>query len=206
MNELLDCYLPVFRRVLHIIAEPTSFADYAQTRLSCLVTLEQAIHHTGGLDAPEKEKEAARFAVIAWLDETILCSTLPWRQRWQGELLQRKYLNMTIAGERFFTHLTQLDPAYRQARTVFLFCLQNGFHGQYSTPTGEEALQEVIAEQRALCLPEDWQTWPNTTEITPLSGGESVLMPFRKRLVLKMPLALASMYGVLFLILHHYAS
>ncbi|SQA96949.1 Uncharacterized protein conserved in bacteria [Cedecea neteri] len=51
---------------------------------------------------PADEKEAARIAVIAWLDEAILSSELPWRHHWRSELLQRKYLEYHDGGRAFF--------------------------------------------------------------------------------------------------------
>lgn len=157
-------------------------------------------------DANEEEKAAAQFAVIAWIDETVLCSSLPWRERWQSELLQRKYLNMTVAGERFFTCLAQLEPDWHQARKVFLFCLQNGFHGQYSMPEDDEPLQEIITEQRALCLPAAWLSWPNDSAITLATCGQTVATPLHKRLLLRATVTLLLLYGSLFFLLYHYTN
>lgn len=206
MSALLDCYLPVFRQVLDMIAEPASFTEYTDARQACLLRLERAFQLASQLDISEEEKADAQFAVIAWVDETVLCSSLPWCEHWQSELLQRKYLNITVAGERFFTSLAQLDPAHHQARRVFLFCLQNGFHGQYSAPDDDAPLQEIIAEQRALCLPESWQSWPNDSAITPATCGETVTTPLHKRLLLRSTLMLLLLYGFLFLLLYHYAN
>ncbi len=206
MKELLDCYLPVFRLVLDMIAEPASYPDYADARQESLVRLERAMQHASQQDLSEEEKAAAQFAVIAWVDEVVLCSTLPWRYRWQSELLQRKYLDMTVAGERFFTCLAQLDPAHQQARKVFLFCLQNGFHGQYSAPDDDSALQAVITQQRTLCLPETWQAWPNNSAITPTTCGHAVATPLHKRLLLRTAVTLLLLYGFLLLLLYHYAN
>lgn len=206
MTELIDCYLPVFRQVLDMNAEPASYSDYANARQECLTRLERAMQLASQQDASEEEKAAAQFAVIAWVDEAVLCSAMPWRQRWQSELLQRKYLNMTVAGERFFTCLAQLDPGYHQARKVFLFCLQNGFHGQYSTPEDDSALQEIITQQRTLCLPESWQTWPNTSTITPTTCGHAVSTPLHKRMLLRAAVTLLLLYGFLLLLLYHFAN
>ncbi|MGN7915242.1 DotU family type IV/VI secretion system protein [Enterobacter sp. 22466] len=164
---LLDHYLPVFKQVLQMTGNPGQYDDYEQDRQACIVLLEQAIDNARQQDVSESEKDAAHVAVIAWLDETILRSALSWRQRWQGELLQRKYLNITVAGERFFTLLDQLDPLHHQAREIFLFCLQQDFQGQYRLPDDKSALKTVIAEQRRLCLPDAWQTWPNDAAIAP---------------------------------------
>ncbi|MRT15096.1 DotU family type IV/VI secretion system protein [Enterobacteriaceae bacterium RIT711] len=204
--ELLDFYLPVFKLVLQMTGEPNKFGDYDETRQTCIVLLEQAINNAGQLEVSEEEKEAACIAVITWLDETILRSSLPWCQRWQSELLQRKYLNFTVGGERFFTQLTQLSPSQKQARIVFLFCLQNGFRGQYTTPNDLDALQTLIVEQRSLCLPEICQIWPNDAPITSsiCVSRATILHPLRH--LFFMAVGVSLLYGLFFYFLYYYVS
>lgn len=204
MRELLDCYLPVFKQVMRLVTEPTDIAEYEASRQICIERLEQAMQDAYSQDVSEEEKDAARFAVVAWLDETILCSALPWRHLWQGELLQRKYLDITVAGERFFSYLDQLAPDSKQARKVFLFCLQNGFHGQYSTPDSTPALLSVVEAQRQLCLPQAWQAWPNDAAITPYTIDKPAPLLLKKHLLLSMITGVFLLYGALFFLLHHY--
>jgi type VI secretion system protein ImpK len=161
--ELLNCYLPVFKNLLSMTGKPDDFSDYTINRQVCIASLEKAIELTKALDIPEKQKHFAKTAVIAWMDETVLCSSLPWRQQWQGELLQRSYLNTTIAGELFFTLLHQLQPTESQARKVFLYCLIHDFHGQFSAAEDTQSLKNLIVRQRNLCLPKQWIEWPNDT-------------------------------------------
>ncbi|CNK96942.1 Uncharacterized protein conserved in bacteria [Yersinia enterocolitica] len=203
---LLDHYLPVFKQVLQMTGNPVQYEDYEQSRQTCAALLEQAIDEGKQQDVSEEEKEAAQVAVIAWLDETVLRSALSWRQRWQGELLQRKYLNITVAGERFFMLLSQLDPLYVQAREVFLFCLQQGFQGQYSSSDDQPALKAVIIEQRHLCLPEAWQTWPNDAEIVPQLTAPADTLTRRLSPMLALFAGIALQYTFLFFFLFHYIS
>ncbi|EPL4526980.1 DotU family type IV/VI secretion system protein [Enterobacter asburiae] len=204
--RLIDCYIPVFKQIIHITGNQATFENYNDCRQHCITVLNHAIHMAGELDVSEDEKEAARTAVIAWIDETILCSTLPWRQHWQVELLQRKYLNINVAGEHFFTQLSRLSPTHDQARTVFLFCLQQGFCGQYSRPDDQPALLEVIAQQRKLCLPDDWLNWPNEATITPDTPALPEHRSIRRRPLLTLSVAIVLLYGSLYLFLHHYVS
>lgn len=201
---LLDCYLPVFKQVLTMTGNPTQFDEYDNSRHTCITELERAVDLAEEQDACDEEKALAHTAVIAWIDEMLLRSSLPWRLRWQSEPLQRKYLNISVAGERFFTLLAQLDPAFEQARIVFLFCLQQGFRGQYTTADDEVALQDVIDGQRQLCLPESWQTWPNDATITPDMFHTTSTMLIRRRPLLSLSAAVLLLYGTLYLFLHHY--
>lgn len=201
---LLDCYLPVFKLILTIVGNPAQFDEYDTSRQACITRLERAIELAGEQDACEEQKTLAQTAVIAWVDETLLRSSLPWRLHWQSELLQRKYLNITIGGERFFTLLSNLEPTFEQARMVFLFCLQQGFRGQYTTADDEIALQEVITSQRKLCLPDTWQTWPNDAAITPDTAHKTSTMSIHRHPLLNLSAATLLMYGALYLFLHHY--
>jgi len=201
---LLDSYLPVFKQVLHMTAAPAMFDDYPQSRQTCINILDHAIREAAQQDVGEEEKEAAQVAVIAWLDETVLCSMLTWRHRWQCELLQRKYLNITVAGEYFFTCLSQLDPAHVQARKVFLFCLQQGFHGQYSSPDDRQTLEQEIAEQRRLCLPEAWQTWPNEAAIVPAPFIPAGTVTQHLRPLMSTAIGILLLYTILYFSLYHY--
>ncbi|MEY8712765.1 type IV secretion protein DotU [Mangrovibacter phragmitis] len=201
---LLDCYLPVFKKIILMSGEHAAYPEYDSAREACIDALETAMQRAAQQDACEQEKEAARLAVIAWMDETILCSLLPWRQQWQGELLQRKYLNITIGGERFFSELEQLEVTWQQARKVFLFCLHNGFHGQYGSPDDKAALLGVIAQQRKLLLPEAWHQWPCAAAITPCSTEPPAVMSLHKRPLFNLTVAVTLLYGAVFLSLSLY--
>ncbi|HHR6132073.1 TPA: DotU family type IV/VI secretion system protein [Providencia alcalifaciens] len=200
---LLECYLPVVKMILKLLDETSS--DYAECRLHCITVLNLAIQRAEEIDTSQIEKDAAQLAVVAWVDEMILSSTLSWRYLWQNELLQRKYLNITVAGEYFFTVLAQLKSHHQQARRVFLFCLQYGFRGKYSHPNDMPALQDVIAQQRRQCLPNDWQCWPNDAIITPMTP---ISMPqsgsLRRHRLLTFFIAILLAYGALYAFFYHY--
>lgn len=206
MMMQLESYLPVFKQVLQMTNDPDQSDDYEQSRQTCIDLFEQASWNAKQQDLSEGEKESARVAVIAWIDETILRSNLPWRLRWQSELLQRKYLNITVAGEYFFTLLSQLDILSTEARKVFLFCLQQGFKGQYSSPDDRPALIELIDEQRRLCLPEVWQEWPNDAAIVPTPPVATSFMTQHLQPLLTRIAGILLLYSILYFSLHHYVS
>lgn len=159
--SLLEHYLPIFRQILLIVGQPEEFKEYQPTRQHCIALYESANLQIQQMEIEKQQKLAAELAMVAWIDEQILSSTLAWRSVWQSEPLQLLYFNITIAGERVFEVMQQLAPTANEAREVFLFCLQHGFHGQFSTLDSQHKLQETIQEQRSYCLPESWQPWPN---------------------------------------------
>lgn len=183
MTDLFDIWLPVFKLGIEMSNTPDVFADYEDSRQRCLFEIDEAIQAGSQHDSAEEEKEAALFAVIAWFDERVLCSELPWRQRWLAELLQRKYLNTTVAGTDFYTRLTALKATHHQARKVFLFSLQNEFHGQYGTGNMHAEREAIIDEQRELCLPSDWYSQPAEAAVTPCRENQIAVKPLRRRLL-----------------------
>jgi len=87
--------------------------------------------------------DLARFAIFAWVDETIMNSTWQERNRWQGELLQRVYFQTTAAGELFFDRLNNIGLHQRDVREVYYLCLAMGFTGRFCN-TGDEYLLEQL--------------------------------------------------------------
>ena len=163
--KLLNCYLPVFRLGACLNSKSENTEVYEDFRQKCVSCLEQAKKDAEECDVSELERELALFAVVVWLDEIVLCSTKPVAQVWRIELLQRSYFQTSIGGELFFERMSKLEEAHIEARRVFVFCLLNGFRGKYNS---EPELDEVIYCQRELCLPGEWQVWPNEASITPI--------------------------------------
>jgi type VI secretion system protein ImpK len=77
---------------------------------------------------PSEAYQAARFAVLSWVDEMILTSSWPERNRWQH--LMSTYHGTLNAGEGFFDQLDQLPSAARDVREMYYVCLKLGFLGK----------------------------------------------------------------------------
>lgn len=81
--------------------------------------------------ATREDYDVARFAVFAWVDETIMKGSWEGKSRWQGEQLQRRYFQTSDAGELFFKKLNTIGPHQNHVREIFYTCLALGFTGQY---------------------------------------------------------------------------
>ncbi|MCE0826810.1 DotU family type IV/VI secretion system protein [Buttiauxella sp. A2-C2_NF] len=192
MMSLLNCYLPLFRLVTTLLTQPQLHEDYAVFRSQCIELLEQALCESE-LHHEQQECEDAYFAVVLYLDERVLCSTIPWVKEWRAALLQKHYFNISVGGEEFFTRLDTLDKTNTPLRMVFLFCLLMGFHGKY-TQQDAQLLQQRIDSERE-CLPEAWRQWPNEANLVEpgsgtLSGNQQTRKKLRQRkgLLLSLPL------------------
>ena len=96
----------------------------------------------------------AVFAMVAFLDQTVLNSTGPARDAWIGRPLQLELYGRQLAGEEFFERLDRLRherEARIEALEVYCCCLAFGFAGRYLLnpdklgPILEEVQRDVAA-------------------------------------------------------------
>lgn len=83
----------------------------------------------------------AKYALSAYLDETILTSKAAIRDEWELYPLQLRYFGEHLAGETFFTRLEELrlQPDRNVAVIeVFHLCLLLGFQGKYKFEGAEK--------------------------------------------------------------------
>jgi len=108
--------------------------------------------------SPEDVRVAA-YAVVAFLDETILQSKNPVFAKWSGQPLQHELSHKHLAGEEFFDcvqHLLGRRDAAEAADVleVFYLCLLLGYRGRYgASGAGElngifQAMREKITRCR----------------------------------------------------------
>lgn len=80
----------------------------------------------------------ALYAVVAFLDESVLNSAQPMFSSWPSRPLQEEIFGGHMGGEVFFQHLRQLlasqdSENLADVLEVFHLCLLLGFQGRYST-------------------------------------------------------------------------
>lgn len=91
----------------------------------------------------DEDLQEAWFAVCAWVDEMLLCSEWPEKDRWEGRQLQRLHFYTVNGGEEFFSRLQDLPPEKGQVREVYLYCLAMGFKGRFFSPEDEARLTQI---------------------------------------------------------------
>jgi type VI secretion system protein ImpK len=94
------------------------------------------------------------YAVVTFLDESVLNSTQPMFADWPRKPLQDEIFGGHLGGELFFQNLQYLlarpdSEDLADVLEVFQLCLQLGFHGRYSATEGGElhALMSRVAEK-----------------------------------------------------------
>jgi len=89
---------------------------------------------------------AAKYALVALLDETVLSIPGPCREHWISSPLQLEYFGDNIAGEEFFRKLDKmlLEPEkMREVLAVYYICLSLGFEGKYRIFNPQEREQII---------------------------------------------------------------
>ncbi len=102
--------------------------------------------------------QAAKYALTAFIDETVLSSKFPMKDEWAGSPLQLELFNDFAAGEEFYTKLKAIrgasDADRRDVVEVFFLCLTHGFKGMYIDLKGMEE-RRALLEQLAAELKEN---------------------------------------------------
>ncbi|MDH5231927.1 MAG: DotU family type IV/VI secretion system protein [Gammaproteobacteria bacterium] len=122
---------------------PNVQPSFAEVRGQVLEMLEQSIAIIRDQGIDPRDYDDARFAVVAWVDETLL--GIPWihKEEWQRSLLQYELYNSAQGGEEFFDRLNQLSQNQNAVREVYLICLSLGFTGRFCHD-GDDLLLEQL--------------------------------------------------------------
>ena len=88
---------------------------------------------------------AAKYALAAFVDETVLSAEWPGRDQWGEDPMQLHFFGTYLAGEGFFEKLEVLraqEKLRRGSLEVYYLCLAHGFKGKYGI-VGTERLQAL---------------------------------------------------------------
>lgn len=118
--------------------------SYEEVRGKVLALLEESARVVPEKNIDPRDFDDARYAVCAWLDETLLNISWTHRTTWQRALLQLELYGSTRAGEEFFDRLNQLSPAQNRVREVYFTCLALGFMGRFCHEGDELLLEQLV--------------------------------------------------------------
>lgn len=115
----------------------------------------QALEHKSRFEQAAREKsfaaadtEAATYALVAFLDETVLNAAGAAREAWISRPLQLELFGSNVAGEEFYARLDLLRREREsriEALEVYYCCLAFGFGGRLRLGSPEK-LQALIGE------------------------------------------------------------
>lgn len=143
-SDLISLAAPTFELVLKLqagIIKPSNDLRQLIQRL-----LEEMEQRGATLRYSERQVRTIKFALAAFVDETLLSSDFPLREEWEKFPLQLQYFDEHLAGRKFFERLEDLVKhveAEADVVEVYYLCLLLGFKGRYKMYE-EDQLANVI--------------------------------------------------------------
>jgi len=131
-SDLVALATPVLELVMQIKAGfMTPSKDLRRTVDERLKEIEQSAEALGH---KERQAQAVKFALVAFIDETVLTADSPLREEWEKRPLQLEYFDEQLAGVKFFErldqHLKDIDSD-ADVVEVYYLCLLLGYKGKY---------------------------------------------------------------------------
>jgi type VI secretion system protein ImpK len=130
----------VYQNVLTVIArlraKRQSIADAGAFRTQFRGALRQAEKEGISKLYPQDDVRLATFAIVAFLDESILTSNEPVFSDWSRMPMQEEIFGHSEAGEVFFQHVDQLlrrgdSHASADVLEIYSLCILLGYRGKY---------------------------------------------------------------------------
>ena len=144
---------------LILILQLRSVSDYGDpsTLKTKVINMFDNFEQNARIAGIDNEKiKQAKFALVAFLDETIISSNWQRKDEWLTEPLQIKLFDTFNAGEEFFTNLHNLRQRAsnnKDVLEVYYLCLTLGFKGMYQLQS-PETLRRVVDDLNLELHPE----------------------------------------------------
>lgn len=149
-GRLAEAFSPCFSLALQLRgAHEYGPADVLRDRIKAL--LDDARKTATSLGTPPEDVKDAEFALVAFLDETLVSSDWSLKDHWVAKPLQLELFDRNDAGEEFFVRLDRLraNPArHVELLEVYYLCMALGFKGRYQLH-GQEEYRQLIEESQA---------------------------------------------------------
>lgn len=123
--------------VVRVWSNPQMSQDPYSLRESMKSALKTAIDDARRKGFTDEETRLAMFAIVAYLDETILTQNQPSFADWRRKPLQEEFFGVHIAGEIFFQNLENIlrqpdSLSNADLLELYALCISLGFQGRYS--------------------------------------------------------------------------
>lgn len=144
-RRLAELYSPCFVHILEL-QSTDDYGDSEAVRKQIYDLLDQCEEAAKEAGVPAEDIEHAKFAVVAFIDETILSSDWQGTDEWMKTPIQLELYDQFDAGEVFFDRLQELqeDPEFNAGvMEVYYLCMTLGFKGKYQLQQ-QEKLREII--------------------------------------------------------------
>ena len=118
------------------------------------VRLRALIDQGDALFGAEPEWDAAKYALVSWIDEVLVDTPWDGQNWWSNNVLEVALFNSRLCNEKFYLRAAESSSlSRRDALEVYYVCAVLGFRGLYRDP---EQARYLIQSHN---LPEDLDTW-----------------------------------------------
>ena len=132
-RRLAELYAPCFTLILQLRASHEfGSADVLRQRITDL--LDRSEGEALRVSISREDLRKAKFALVAFIDETILSSNWSQREGWRSRPLQLELFGLHDAGDVFYDNLQELlrQPGqYAEVLEIYYLCMTLGFKGRY---------------------------------------------------------------------------
>jgi type VI secretion system protein ImpK len=145
-DTLALLYQGMLTGIVRIQSGRQPLTDLETFRRRMKSALQEIEREAGTAGYGSAEIRDAEFAVVAFLDETILSSKNQKAEEWRKRPLNIELFGQAIAGDVFFDKLIDIERRpdsqhLADLLEVYLLCLLLGFEGRFAPPLGGEAFR-----------------------------------------------------------------
>jgi type VI secretion system protein ImpK len=150
-NDMVSLASPVFDLILRVksgIVTPS-----AELRPRCATLLQGFEERANRYRFDNRLIQVAKFALAAFIDETVLTNNFPLKDEWEKIPLQLEYFGEQLAGNKFFD---KLQAMLKQIETtadaveIYYVCMLLGFKGRYAVYEQDRLMSIMQATANAL--------------------------------------------------------
>jgi type VI secretion system protein ImpK len=154
VNSLALCFQEVLTAILRVRFQRQQVQDAESFRAQMRRSLQSAMQDARSLGYSSDTVQMGVFAVVAYMDESVLNLQSPTFAEWARRPLQEELFGGHLAGETFFRNLKTLlsqqdSPEVADALELHCLCLQMGYRGRYALgDSGElhQLLRQALAK------------------------------------------------------------
>jgi len=154
-DTLALLYQNILTGIVRIQAGRQPLTDVETFRKRMKAALQEVEREANVAGYSSGEVRDGEFAVVAFLDETILSSREPKAEEWRKRPLNIELFGQAIAGDVFFDKLGDIErrgdsPQLADLLEVYLLCLLLGFEGRFAPPLRGEAYRIIDRLRRRI--------------------------------------------------------
>ncbi|MGQ0540696.1 MAG: type IVB secretion system protein IcmH/DotU [Blastocatellia bacterium] len=150
-NDLVTFAGPVFDLILRLKAGIVAPSNDLRPKIASM--LEDFERRAERYKFNHKIVQVSKFALAAFVDETVLTNNFPLRNEWEKNPLQLEYFGEQLAGNKFFDKLEAMlkqMEVTQDAVEIYYFCMLLGFKGRYAVYEQERLLATMQETANAL--------------------------------------------------------